>query len=151
MSPGRSPHSAFPEKPRGKNPLGCIALVLHTHLPYVRHPEHENFLEEIWLYEAMLETYLPLLGRLESLVDRKIPFEMAVVLSPTLLAMWEDPLLQKRFQRYASDLAALAEREILRLNDQPEFLKAGGDVPRPDPGRAGPLGEKIPERSGQGF
>jgi 1,4-alpha-glucan branching enzyme len=105
-----------------KKPLGCLALVLHTHLPYVRHPEHENFLEEIWLFEAMLETYLPLLGKLESLAERKIPFEMAVVLSPTLLAMWEDPLLQKRFQRYASDLAELSEREILRLKDQPEFI-----------------------------
>ena len=25
---------------------GYLALVLHAHLPYVRHPEHENFLEE---------------------------------------------------------------------------------------------------------
>ena len=40
---------------------GYLALVLHAHLPYVRHPEHENFLEEDWLYEAITETYLPLL------------------------------------------------------------------------------------------
>ncbi len=96
--------------------------MLHAHLPYVRHPEHENFLEEIWLYEAMLETYLPLLGKLESLSERKIPFRMAVILSPTLLAMWEDTLLQKRFKKYALDLLALTDREILRLKNQPPFL-----------------------------
>ncbi len=70
----------------------------------------------------MLETYLPLLGKLESLSARKIPFRLALVLSPTLLAMWEDPLLQKRFRRYADDLTALAEREVIRLQDQPDFL-----------------------------
>ena len=40
---------------------GYLALVLHAHLPYVRHPEYEEFLEEDWLYEAIMETYLPLL------------------------------------------------------------------------------------------
>ena len=40
---------------------GYIALVLHAHLPYVRHPEEEFYLEERWLYEAITETYIPLL------------------------------------------------------------------------------------------
>ena len=40
-------------------PPGYLALVLHAHLPYVRHPEHPQFLEEDWLYEAITETYLP--------------------------------------------------------------------------------------------
>ena len=39
---------------------GHVAIVLHTHLPYVHHPEYEDFLEEDWLFEAMTETYLPL-------------------------------------------------------------------------------------------
>jgi 1,4-alpha-glucan branching enzyme len=41
---------------------GHVALLLHAHLPFVRHPEHDRFLEESWLYEAITETYLPLLG-----------------------------------------------------------------------------------------
>ena len=41
---------------------GYLALVLHAHLPYVRHPEYPEFLEEDWLYEAITETYLPLLA-----------------------------------------------------------------------------------------
>ena len=32
---------------------GTLALVLHAHLPYVRHPEHAHFLEEDWFFEAM--------------------------------------------------------------------------------------------------
>ena len=40
---------------------GYLSLVLHAHLPFVRHPEHEKFLEENWLFEAITETYLPLL------------------------------------------------------------------------------------------
>ena len=36
---------------------GYLSLVLHAHLPFVRHPEHERFLEEDWLFEAITETY----------------------------------------------------------------------------------------------
>jgi 1,4-alpha-glucan branching enzyme len=39
---------------------GFLCLVLHAHLPFVRHPEHERSLEEQWLFEAIAETYLPL-------------------------------------------------------------------------------------------
>ena len=40
---------------------GFLSIVLHAHLPYVRHPEYEEFLEEDWLYEAITETYIPIL------------------------------------------------------------------------------------------
>ena len=39
---------------------GYLALVLHAHLPFVRHPEYPEFLEEDWLFEAISETYVPL-------------------------------------------------------------------------------------------
>jgi len=32
-----------------------------AHLPFVRHPESDYVLEEEWLYEAITETYIPLL------------------------------------------------------------------------------------------
>ena len=46
---------------------GYLILLLHAHLPYVRHPEQENCLEESWLFEAIAETYLPLLRVLDGL------------------------------------------------------------------------------------
>jgi 1,4-alpha-glucan branching enzyme len=45
-------------------PLGYLCLVLHAHLPYVRHPEYDDFLEEDWFYEAITETYIPILEML---------------------------------------------------------------------------------------
>ncbi len=44
---------------------GYLALVLHAHLPYVRHPEYDSFLEERWFFEAMTETYIPLIKYFE--------------------------------------------------------------------------------------
>ena len=48
-------------------PLGYLCLVLHAHLPYVRHPEYDDFLEEDWFYEAITETYIPLLEMMDGL------------------------------------------------------------------------------------
>src|SRR5437762_1080296 len=41
--------------------VGYVALILHAHLPFVRHPEHEHFLEEDWFFEAVTVSYIPLL------------------------------------------------------------------------------------------
>ena len=50
-----------------KDKKGIFAMVLHAHLPFVRHPEYESFLEESWFFEALSETYLPLLRVFKSL------------------------------------------------------------------------------------
>ena len=55
---------------------GFLALVLHAHLPFVRHPEHEDFLEEDWLFEAITESYLPLIAMMERLVRDEVPFKL---------------------------------------------------------------------------
>jgi 1,4-alpha-glucan branching enzyme len=103
------------------SPLGYVALVLHGHLPFVRHPEHEHFLEENWFYEALLETYLPLLEVFESLSQDGVPFRLTMTISPTLLSMCQDPLLQKRALRHLDLLLGLIEREQERLRHQHAF------------------------------
>ena len=75
---------------------GCLALVLHAHLPYVRHPEYEEGLEENWLFEAITETYVPLLLMMEGLFEDGIDFRLTFSLTPTLASMLLDPLLQAR-------------------------------------------------------
>ena len=52
---------------------GYLSIVLHAHLPLVRHPEYEDFLEEDWLYEAITETYLPLLLAFDRLAEERSP------------------------------------------------------------------------------
>jgi len=95
--------------------------VLHGHLPYVRHPEHEDFLEEDWLYEAITETYIPLISVFERLVDDKIDFRVTLTLSPTLVSMLCDPLLQERYVKHINRLIELAHRETERTAWQPDF------------------------------
>jgi 1,4-alpha-glucan branching enzyme len=90
---------------------GYLCLVLHAHLPFVRHPEHEDFLEEDWLFEAITETYVPLLSTLLRLRDEQVPFHVAVSVSPPLVAMLDDPLLRSRYRRHLGRLLALAESE----------------------------------------
>ena len=48
-----------------KKCLGQLAIVLHAHLPYVRKTE-KNSLDEDWLFQAILECYIPLLQSIES-------------------------------------------------------------------------------------
>src|SRR5512140_1237027 len=93
---------------------GYLSLILHAHLPYVRHPEHEKFLEEDWLFEAITETYVPLLQLLERWHRDGLHPRLTLTLTPTLCSMLRDPLLQDRYERHLNQLIELAEKEIHR-------------------------------------
>lgn len=93
---------------------GYLALILHAHLPFVRHPEHDRFLEESWLNEAITESYLPLVRVLRGWQRDGIAGRLTLTLSPTLCAMLQDPLLQARYARHLGTLVALAEKETYR-------------------------------------
>src|SRR5256885_6723786 len=100
---------------------GYLALVLHAHLPFVRHPEHEDFLEEDWFFEAITESYIPLLRLMERLVHDDVPFKLTMTVTPTLCAMLQDELLRERYVRYLDRSIALAEREINRNRDDDQL------------------------------
>jgi len=100
---------------------GYLALVLHGHLPFVRHPEHEDSFEESWLYQAITEVYVPLLLVLDSLADDAVDFRLTFSLTPTLVSMLTDPFLQSRYLRRLERLIELAEKKVARTNWQPEF------------------------------
>ena len=93
---------------------GCLALILHAHLPFIRHPEHAEFLEEEWLFEAITETYLPLLDALHGLADEGVPFRIAMSVTPTLGHMLCDELLRARYEHHLDRLIAIAENEVRR-------------------------------------
>src|SRR5207244_4844345 len=102
---------------------GFLALILHAHLPFVRHPEHEHFLEEEWFFEAATETYIPLLRLMQRLVNDKVPFKLTMSLTPTLCAMLKDELLHQRYVRHLGLLIDLAARERKRNRHQPELAE----------------------------
>jgi len=93
---------------------GYFALVLHAHLPFVRHPEHPRFLEENWLFEAITECYLPLLNVLERWMEDGVEARFTLTLTPPLCTMLRDPLLQDRCTAYLEGLIELAEKETHR-------------------------------------
>ncbi|QPK64799.1 DUF1957 domain-containing protein [Methylomonas sp. LL1] len=100
---------------------GYLGIVLHAHLPYVHHPEHDSFFEENWLFEAITECYLPLVAMLDRLQQDQIRCRLTLSLSPTLITMLRDELLRDRYLRYLNRLLELAEKEVARTADHPEF------------------------------
>lgn len=98
---------------------GSIAIVLHAHLPWVRNPEHPRSLEERWLYEALWESYLPLVAMFERLVNDGVVAPVTVSVSPTLAAMLADSLLRHRFVTHLDRLEDLAAREFVRARGLP--------------------------------
>src|SRR6266513_113995 len=103
--------------------MNHLALILHAHLPFVRHPEHEHFLEEDWFFEAITETYIPLLQMMQRLVNDNVSFKLTMSLTPTLCAMLQDELLRERYIRHLDLLIDLAARERKRNHDQPELAE----------------------------
>jgi 1,4-alpha-glucan branching enzyme len=102
---------------------GLLAIVLHAHLPFVRHPEHPEFLEEDWLFEAISETYIPLLFNFEQAVEQGIRLRATIDITPPLCEMLQDDLLRERYTRHVERLVELTEREVVRTRGT-EFEKA---------------------------
>ncbi len=100
---------------------GYLALVLHAHLPYVHHPEFPDFLEEDWLYEAITETYIPLLRVFHNLTNDGINFRITISLSPPLVSMFKNDLLQRRYIQKIEHLIELAEKDVERTKWLPQF------------------------------
>ncbi|MBO4393249.1 MAG: DUF1957 domain-containing protein [Spirochaetales bacterium] len=94
-----------------------LNFIFNAHLPFVRHPEYPKFLEEDWLYEAMNESYIPLLRMMYRLKDDGVPFRLTFSLSPTLCSMLSDELLNERFLNYMVEHIELGEKEMERLKD----------------------------------
>ncbi|MBK6724968.1 MAG: DUF1957 domain-containing protein [Acidobacteria bacterium] len=103
-------------------PLGYFSLILHAHLPFVRHPEYPEFLEEDWLYEAITEVYLPLIFIFQTLHESGAKPRLAMNVSPPLCEMLADPLLQERYTHHLENLIELAVKEEFRTrSESPEF------------------------------
>ncbi len=100
---------------------GYLMFVFNAHLPFVRHPAYERFVEESWLNEAVSETYLPLLRVFNRLDQDDVPYCVTVSISPTLASMLSDELLQERYIKYLQNRIALGEKEIKRTSFDPVF------------------------------
>ena len=101
---------------------GKIHLLLHAHLPFVREPDYDRFLEENWFFEAMAETYLPIVQMLFRLEEKGVPGTLNLSVSSALLAMLTDKLLLEKFTRHLHKQKELIAKELVRLAGDPERL-----------------------------
>ena len=118
---------------------GALAFVLHGHLPYVR-SRHPGSLEEDWFFQALTESYLPLIEMLQRSLQQGSQPRLTMSLSPTLLSLLVDPVLQERYepwlqqriellQRSGSDEQAAAADLSQHLERQRKaFRRCGGNV-----------------------
>ncbi|MCG3193636.1 MAG: hypothetical protein DIJKHBIC_02890 [Thermoanaerobaculia bacterium] len=109
----RRTHAAPEEK-------GYWSLVLHQHLPFVRHPEYEVSLEEQWFFEAVTSVYTQLLHLMWKLERDKVDFRLTVSLTPPLLSMMQNPDLKARAWRHIDECIRLATRERDRSWGKPQ-------------------------------
>jgi 1,4-alpha-glucan branching enzyme len=98
---------------RSASEHGALAIVLHTHMPYVEGFGTWPFGEE-WLWEAMAGCYLPLLD----LLDSGAPLTLS--LTPVLCDQLEAPGIGERFRTFVGKVRRHTHEEDAR------GLRAGG-------------------------
>lgn len=88
---------------------GYFGLVLHTHIPYVRKHGKWPFGEE-WIFEAISETYIPLLIAFEELKRKKVRFGLTIGVTPILMEQLADGYTKREFENYMErKLSAMRE------------------------------------------
>jgi 1,4-alpha-glucan branching enzyme len=93
-----------------------LLLLLHAHLPYVRIPFKRFPLQEIWLYQILTESYVPLLLSLKGLLKGGYNFTVTFSLSPTLMSMLDDDYYKIRYRDYLRIVLRLLENLSRRKN-----------------------------------
>lgn len=123
---------------RREESAGDLAIVLHSHMPYVEGFGTYPFGEE-WLFDAVIRSYLPVLEAAERLT---------MTITPVLADQLEDAGVKERLRRFLVDWRVAAaeadidevdaecrqacEAELVRYRHALELLDAeGGDPLRP--------------------
>jgi 1,4-alpha-glucan branching enzyme len=102
-------------------PAGELAIVLHTHMPYVEGFGTWPFGEE-WLWEAIATCYLPLLD----LLDEAAPAPLTVSLTPVLADQLERPDALARCLAFLEEVRPESHRrDIAELGAAGEHAAAG--------------------------
>ncbi|WP_292588813.1 glycoside hydrolase family 57 protein [Mesotoga sp. UBA5557] len=95
---------------------GRFVLMLHAHLPFINHPDFPSFMEERWLFEAITETYIPLLQAFRRLRSDGVNFKVTMSITPPLMEMLANNDLQKKYLNYLGSSIELAGIEISRTS-----------------------------------
>jgi len=80
--------------------------------------------EESWFFEAVSETYLPLLEMFDRLEGAHIPFRLGISLSPVLGQMFCDEYLIKKYIAHLEHQIEFGRHEVERLDGRAECALA---------------------------
>lgn len=97
--------------------MSSLYLVLHSHIPYVKGKGRWPF-GEVWLYEAMAETYIPLLSALNQMMEQGLYPHICLSFTPTLLIQLQDPYIQENFVVYLQEKEDIAAADMRRFKAQ---------------------------------
>jgi 1,4-alpha-glucan branching enzyme len=100
----------------GKN---AIAIVLNAHLPFARKEGADFSFEELPFFATVSETLLPLLEVFDRLEADKIPFRLALALSPVLCHLLTDELSISHYLDYVDRQIAFGAKELERTKNDP--------------------------------
>lgn len=100
---------------------GYLNLVLHAHLPYIKHLRYRDHIEQRWFYEAVVESYLPLADTLLDLHGKGVEYHITLSLSPTLCVMLHDDDLKDGCEAFMGNLIELCEHECRRNQRRPRI------------------------------
>ena len=108
-----------------------LMLVLHIHLPYFKHQGRWPF-GEVWLFEAMAETYIPWLQTWLDLLEDDIPAPITLSLSPTLMEQLGSQYLQDGFVEYLKlcERQASADERAFMARGQKDLVRVAADYRR---------------------
>ena len=80
-----------------------------------------GYLEELWLFEAISETYIPLLSSFFKLIEEGIDFRITMSLTPPILSMLDNTLLKQRYIIYLKEKIKLSALEKERTKENNEI------------------------------
>jgi 1,4-alpha-glucan branching enzyme len=75
--------------------------------------------EEQWLFEAISDTYIPILEVFERLERDHVPFRLGISFSPLLCYMLQDEYLLRRYLGYVDRQIEFGAREMDRTENEP--------------------------------
>lgn len=101
-----------------------LLLILTARQGYLRSGDADFSVKSEGFFQAMTQSYIPLLNMARSLEADGVPFKIGLVLTPPLCEMLFDPLLQSQYEVYLSRLERLGEAELSRCSGSAEYSQA---------------------------
>lgn len=88
-------------------------IILHAHLPFITDYTNTEY-EQLWLFEALSESYIPMLWSLNGVDNPSI----TISFSPTLMEMLTDKKTQEKYRCHLDKMILLIRSEFSRATNE---------------------------------